>query len=333
MKEVHVIFGLDPTTPMDRSEFGRYELEMGPLSLFEDDAGSTCDFSTPTLQTALYDVCEEFTELTPEGLTEDGDPEFLVRQGAALDELEVNCWILSFKPWFEEHYVNETFPCTLNNCTDIIMQFASTWESVLPNEQYSNRLWLQDSKIVGTTFSVNSTLSYFNVAYTDVKPAFEAWNDWTAKNLGNHTEPCLQSAFHVAEDRSKAWVFLNTQDLLMTGAFTGSGISLAVAFVVLWLATGNLIVTAVASLCMLCVTVCIMGMMYVLGWELGTIESISAVILVGLSVDYVVHIAQAYVEAEAIHREDRVRGALYEMGSTVFGGAITSLGASGMLFG
>lgn len=59
---------------------------------------------------------------------------------------------------------------------------------------------------------------------------------------------------------------------------------------------GNILVTVVATTCMFCVTACILGMMFVVGWELGTIESISATILVGLSVDYVVHIAQAYVE-------------------------------------
>ena len=43
---------------------------------------------------------------------------------------------------------------------------------------------------------------------------------------------------------------------------------------------------------MVCVTTCILGFMFLLGWELGTIESVSATVLVGLSVDYVVHLAQ-----------------------------------------
>jgi predicted RND superfamily exporter protein len=86
----------------------------------------------------------------------------------------------------------------------------------------------------------------------------------------------------------------------------------------------------------------------------GVIESISITVLVGLSVDYVVHLANSYIEADmedvkkrhprykdgpadaelstAEERELRVFGALEEMGVTVFGGACTSLGASGMLF-
>eukprot|EP01044_Picomonas_judraskeda_P025357 COSAG03_NODE_7322_length_934_cov_2.558084_2_plen_97_part_00 len=56
-----------------------------------------------------------------------------------------------------------------------------------------------------------------------------------------------------------------------------------------------------------CVCVClnhvlvgagILGMMNLLGWELGVIESVSITVLVGLSVDYVVHLANSYVEAD-----------------------------------
>eukprot|EP00750_Incisomonas_marina_P031230 INCI7785.2.p1 GENE.INCI7785.2~~INCI7785.2.p1 ORF type:complete len:1466 (+),score=281.45 INCI7785.2:324-4721(+) len=330
MKVVHVVFGLDPTSPMDRSAFGRFELEMGPLTMFPD---AECDFASPELQLAVYDMCEEFAALTPTGTTSSGAEQFLVRQGSGLNEFEVNCWQRSFKTWFEDEYEDSSFPCTLDNCTDIIMRFASEWSSRRSSEKYSDRIFLRDGRIAGTSFAVNSTETRFSVVYTEVKSAFEAWQDWSQTYLADHPLPCMRSGMHVAEDRDKAWVFLNTQDLLISGAFSGSGISLVVAFFVLWVATGNIVVTAVASSCMLCVTVCIMGMMFVLGWELGTIESISATILVGLSVDYVVHIAQAYVEADAVKRVDRVQLALYEMGSTVFGGAMTSLGASAMLFG
>ena len=48
---------------------------------------------------------------------------------------------------------------------------------------------------------------------------------------------------------------------------------------------------------MVCVTTCILGFMFLLGWELGTIESVSATVLVGLSVDYVVHLAQVCASA------------------------------------
>ena len=54
-------------------------------------------------------------------------------------------------------------------------------------------------------------------------------------NVASSDLECMRTVMHVAEDRDKAWVFLNTQDLLITGAFVGTGSSLAVALVVLWL--------------------------------------------------------------------------------------------------
>ena len=42
--------------------------------------------------------------------------------------------------------------------------------------------------------------------------------------------------------------------------------------------------------------VCILGLMQLFGWEMGVIESVSITVLVGLSVDYVVHLANSYIE-------------------------------------
>ena len=54
-----------------------------------------------------------------------------------------------------------------------------------------------------------------------------------------------------------------------------------------------------------------------LGWELGTVESICFTIVAGFSVDYVVHLAHAYVHSTSPTRAERVRDALAEMGISV----------------
>jgi len=65
-----------------------------------------------------------------------------------------------------------------------------------------------------------------------------------------------------------------------------------------------------------------------LGWELGTIESICLTILAGFSVDYVVHLAHSFVQAEKKERLDKVRSALDEIGVSVLGGMLTSASAA-----
>ena len=55
------------------------------------------------------------------------------------------------------------------------------------------------------------------------------------------------------------------------------------------------------------------------------------VLVVGLSVDYVVHLAEGYCRSSASDRLTRTRDMLEEVGVSVLSGAITTLGASALL--
>jgi len=68
-----------------------------------------------------------------------------------------------------------------------------------------------------------------------------------------------------------------------------------------------------------------------LGWSLGSIESILISITAGFAVDYVVHLAHAYERAEG-DTYTRMSKAFGEMGISVLSGMITSVGASIPLF-
>ena len=52
------------------------------------------------------------------------------------------------------------------------------------------------------------------------------------------------------------------------------------------------------------------------------------VLLVGLSVDYVVHLAEAYSRSARTDRKGRVQDMLAEVGISVLSGAVTTLGSS-----
>jgi protein dispatched 1 len=91
----------------------------------------------------------------------------------------------------------------------------------------------------------------------------------------------------------------------------------------------------------------IFGCFHAFGWDLGILESILCVIVVGFSVDFTIHLADGYVEsdgdndesnkintdetAEAI-RYRKVRGALAVTGvSIISGGVSTLLGTFSMM--
>mmetsp|Transcript_31945 Transcript_31945/g.77489 ORF Transcript_31945/g.77489 Transcript_31945/m.77489 type:complete len:119 (+) Transcript_31945:3835-4191(+) len=71
--------------------------------------------------------------------------------------------------------------------------------------------------------------------------------------------------------------------------------------------------------------------MVMMGWSLGSIESILIGITAGFSVDYVVHLAHAYEIAEG-DTYARVEEAFADLGISVFNGMVTSVAASIPLF-
>ena len=69
------------------------------------------------------------------------------------------------------------------------------------------------------------------------------------------------------------------------------------------------------------------------GWALGTAESISVVILIGFSVDYVIHLSADYMHSPQKSRHDKMKQAYTEMGASITSGAITTFGSGVFLFG
>ncbi|MEM7568746.1 MAG: hypothetical protein AAF337_03025, partial [Pseudomonadota bacterium] len=77
----------------------------------------------------------------------------------------------------------------------------------------------------------------------------------------------------------------------------------------------------------------VLGIETLLGWELGSTESVAGVILIGFSVDYVVHLAEFYCHSSK--GEDRVsktQESLAAIGISILGGSVTTLGAGFFLF-
>ena len=68
-------------------------------------------------------------------------------------------------------------------------------------------------------------------------------------------------------------------------------------------------------------------MISVLKWEFGPVEAIFLTTFVGLSVDYIVHVAHACSQSFARTRRQKVEKALMNVGSAVLNGAMTTLAA------
>merc|ERR1719204_2805303 len=80
------------------------------------------------------------------------------------------------------------------------------------------------------------------------------------------------------------------------------------------------------------IVVMIIGFTVMLGWKLGILESIIYVMVVGMSVDYVVHLGESYLESKYLDRHSRARDMLEIRGFSLLSGAISTLGGIFFLF-
>merc|ERR1712166_475542 len=86
------------------------------------------------------------------------------------------------------------------------------------------------------------------------------------------------------------------------------------------------------GVCIMGVSFVVLGIMPLMGWQLGESECIFIIAVVGLSVDYTVHLLHSYKSPKYDTREERSKHALAEMGISVANSAITTLLAAAMLF-
>lgn len=88
-----------------------------------------------------------------------------------------------------------------------------------------------------------------------------------------------------------------------------------------------------AALTITLITNAVVGLIPMLGWKLGVMESLNLTLVVGLAVDYCAHLADGYVRSTKTKRVDRLRDMLKTVGVSVLSGACTTLGASSFMLG
>ena len=99
------------------------------------------------------------------------------------------------------------------------------------------------------------------------------------------------------------------------------------AFVILIVSTQNWIISIFAVFDIIGIMLCELSIMQLLGWKFGVSECVAIVIIIGFSVDYVVHLANAYLESQAEDRHGRLSFSLLTMGISVVSGAVTTFAA------
>ena len=140
----------------------------------------------------------------------------------------------------------------------------------------------------------------------------------------------LKNVYQIA---SFYWSWMETEKAFFTNAINGMILSVSFAFTVILLATMNWIVTLYAIHCVGFICASEISLLHMRGFEMGVAESVGIIMVIGFSVDYVVHLASHYVHSPSMTRYPRTTEAIGEMGISIFSGAMTTIGSAMFLFG
>lgn len=109
-----------------------------------------------------------------------------------------------------------------------------------------------------------------------------------------------------------------------------------IAFLALIAATANWILASYSIVAVGAIVASVLAACQLQGWALGTGEAIAGVMVIGLSVDYTIHLAHMYDHASHelgfATRAARFEYAIDTMAGTVLAGAITTCGAGLFMF-
>ena len=161
-------------------------------------------------------------------------------------------------------------------------------------------------------------------------PLREGWDKYVQDFAEKDAPEGLKIVYQEAD---VFWAWMQSEQAFFDGVQVGVTISAICAFFILLIATRNLLISLYAIITVIFIVMSVVAVMVLRGWQLGVSESIAMVIIIGFSVDYVVHLAAHYVHAAPPLRYDRAHDSIASMGVSIFSGAMTTLGSGVFLFG
>lgn len=127
--------------------------------------------------------------------------------------------------------------------------------------------------------------------------------------------------FHTCE----LWVRAETEKRLVGSTIPCAAMSVLFAFLVVLISLRNFKLAFMVILSILLIIVCLMAFMFgILQWRFGAIEAVGLIVFVGSSVDYSLHMAEAFSQVKQGSSFLRIKGALTHTGGAIVAAAITT---------
>jgi PERQ amino acid-rich with GYF domain-containing protein len=268
------------------------------------------DLSEPEAQQYLYDTMNWFG----------AQPDLAVSSEGVLAGSNV---IGDFANW--QKLRGAPFPSPKSRFrNDFMSYFAySTKQSDLGFVAYKNGTVL----LKWIKFSLKANL----VQSTSSFQAIKVYNRWQAAvdEINRNGSRFLGPAFQTSNE----WIRVVTEVVAVDNIVKGLIVSTTVAVLGALFFTLNVVIAGLVFVVLLGTILSSLAFFRIMGWELGIVEAISITVLVGLSVDYCLHLGDSYTHSKAKtgKRYPRTRDAITDMGAAIVGGAATTIASSVML--
>lgn len=160
---------------------------------------------------------------------------------------------------------------------------------------------------------INDRVAYFEIkaesvgdkraAYEDKYPIYQKWQGFVDDYI-KIAPPQLKS---IVQTGGVFWCWMESERAFLASATTGMSAAIGFSFLILLFATGNILLSLLAIISVAIVILSVVAIMVFQGWELGVSESIAVVIMIGLAVDYVVHLAADYKHSVKSTRGEKIQ--------------------------
>ena len=191
--------------------------------------------------------------------------------------------------------------------------------------------WVKANFLSGIPFRMSATKlerEYFK--FLDFIAEFEATTfQYSATNANGsvtlHSAPPTASA--TVRVTSECWVRMATELQAIRGTVSSIAVSLAFAVFATLIFTGDVFVALMALLSMLAIILAVIAILVALKVKFGIVEAISLTILVGISVDFSLHLAESFTRSHFTSRGLRGVDAVSRVGYPIFSAAMTTMSA------
>eukprot|EP01052_Picozoa_sp_SAG31_P009085 SAG31_NODE_470_length_15239_cov_19.376288_4_plen_460_part_00 len=324
--EAHILFGLVGNTETDQDRVSTPEqgtlydqLEL-PRVVGEEPrsvqmyTAQRCEISHPDAQLHIVQICDE-----------------LIATPDMAQPQSVQCLMQGFRDWVQQQsaYV---FPVPKNDFTRLLTEWLSTDGGIFFSDVGFHRQYVSSGDrlmAAGQVTDVAWLRISFHTHLSPQAPGFVALpvfnrleNFVWQKN--QEAPPALSDA--PAIQTSNLWIKMFTEVSAINGVVYAMGIIACCSFITIFIFTGHSRMAGIVVTVVFGMLFTILGCFKIAGWSLGIVEAISALVLVGSSVDYSLHVAEAFVECSQLNR---VTCQPYKMGrAALVTQALTRIGVS-----